>query len=167
MAEPYAIKENYPFPNHSLPVLFYPVALLSVLGDEYTADDALKLFEKHDYSNGWVNGIHSFHHFHSNTHEVLGCISGKAKVQLGGPDSDVVTFAQGDVLLIPAGVAHKNIKATDDFKIIGAYPEGRDFDMQRGDEENYEELKKAIERVPLPKVDPVVGIEGPVHHYWN
>jgi uncharacterized protein YjlB len=39
---------------------------------------------------------------------------------------------KGDVLLIPAGVAHKNVGASIDFKCVGAYPGGKEFDINLG-----------------------------------
>lgn len=107
MVEHFHVKENRPFPNSTLPVLYYPDVLKGILGENFTDDDVLSLFEKYDYSNGWTGGIHPFHHFHSNTHEVLGCLSGEANVQLGGPDADIYPFSAGDVLLLPAGTSHK------------------------------------------------------------
>ena len=43
-----------------------------------------ELFYRNDWKNSWRNGIFSYHHYHSNTHEVLGIYSGYAEVVLGG-----------------------------------------------------------------------------------
>lgn len=167
MAQAIQLKENRPYPNNALPVLFYPDVLSNKLRANYTGRDVLQLFQENDYSNGWTNGIASYHHFHSITHEVLGCFSGEAQVQLGGPDADIFTFSRGDVLLLPAGTAHKNIGSTSNFRIVGAYPNGRNFDMLRGDEKKYEERKETITTVPIPDFDPVDGKEGAVQEYWS
>ncbi|MGP6147710.1 cupin domain-containing protein [Jeotgalibaca sp. A122] len=159
-------EENYPFPNNHLPLLHYQGALKDVLGDISDSSEVLDLFANNKYTNGWVNGIYKRHHFHSNAHEVLGCISGIAEVEFGGPQGNVVTFSKGDVVLIPAGVSHKLLKQTDDFSIVGAYPDNQIHDMQYGDAPNYDYIKNNIERTPLPKLDPIQGETGAVREYW-
>lgn len=166
MVKTFYTKENKPFPNNPLPVLYYSKVVVNLINEPDPAQSVLDLFEKNDYTNGWVNGIFSYHHFHSNTHEVLACIAGKATVQLGGPDTQSYSFSKGDVLLLPAGVAHKRIAASQDFKIVGAYPEGLEPDMQNGGAENYESIKQAITSVQLPKKDPVEGANGAVAKHW-
>jgi len=167
MVETYRIEENLPFPNHPLPVIYYPHALDEILEDEGTADSVIAFFSDNGYTNGWVNGIFDYHHFHSNTHEVLGCISGRATVQLGGPDKDEYPFNKGDVVLIPAGVAHKLTGSTDDFKIVGAYPNGMEPDIQRGDASDYDKIQKRSYDVLVPSTDPVKHFSGPVQEYWK
>ena len=166
MVKTFYPKENQPFPNNPLPVLYYPKVVANLLNEPDPAQSVLDLFEKKDYTNGWVNGIFSYHHFHSNTHEVLACIAGKATVQLGGPDTQSYSFSEGDVLLLPAGVAHKRVAASPDFKIVGAYPEGLEPDMQKGGAENYESIKQAITAVQLPKKDPAEGANGSLSNHW-
>lgn len=166
MVNTFYTKENKPFPNNPLPVLYYPKVLANLIDEPDPAHSVLDLFEKNGYRNGWVNGIFSYHHFHSNTHEVLACIAGEATVQLGGPDTQSYSFSEGDVLLLPAGVAHKRVAASPDFKIVGAYPEGLEPDMQKGGAENYESIKQAITAVQLPKKDPAEGANGSVANHW-
>lgn len=167
MVETFYIEENQPFPNNSLPVLYYPKGVADLLAKPDSAQNVLASFEQNGYSNGWVNGIFSYHHFHAATHEVLACIAGEATVQLGGPDAEKYSFTKGDVLLLPAGVAHKRIAASRDFQIVGAYPEGLEPDMQKGEAENYEAIKQAIASVARPTKDPVEGEDGAVIKYWT
>jgi uncharacterized protein YjlB len=167
MANTFYLEENHPFPNNALPVILYPNSLTTTLGTDYASSDIIHLFEKHNYSNAWTNGIHSFHHFHATVHEVLACFSGEASVQLGGPNGKIVTFSKGDALLLPAGTSHKKVSATDDFKIVGAYPNGEEFDMEKGDRERYEELIAIISEVPIPALDSIEGENGAVHQYWT
>ena len=167
MVETIDIAENEPFPNNSLPVLYYPGVVKELVYSEDRGQNVQAFLEKNGYSNGWVGGIFKYHHFHSNTHEVLACISGEAKVQLGGPDAEVYPFKTGDVVLLPAGVAHKLIESTDDFQIVGAYPEGKEPDMQTGDEEDYEAMKTRISHLGIPQYDPVEKTQGGVIEYWD
>lgn len=167
MVDTFHIKENRPFPNNELPVLYWPKAVEEWTNEKKAGQKVLALFEKNGYTNGWVNGIFPYHHFHSNTHEVLACIAGEAKVQLGGPDAETYTFAKGDVLLLPAGVAHKRLEATADFQIVGAYPNGQKPDMQKGDTESYEDLKHRALQVKVPETDPLDGAAGAVQQHWE
>jgi uncharacterized protein YjlB len=167
MARAIRIEENPPFPNHPLPVIYYPNALTDLLQKSESPESVLDFFSENGYSNGWVNGIYDYHHFHSNTHEVLGCIAGQSTVQLGGPGKDEYAFNKGDVILIPAGVAHKLTSSTDDFKIVGAYPNGQQPDMQRGEAPDYDAVQKRAYDTLVPATDPVTKFKGPVQEYWD
>lgn len=171
MIEQILLKEDRPYPNSILPVLFYPGAFKEVIEVDDPAHKGMDFLEENHYSNAWVNGIFPYHHFHSNTHEVLACISGEASVQLGGPNGKIVKFSKGDVLLLPAGTAHKKIKASKDFSIIGAYPDGIEFDTHKGEEitsdEEYQRLKRNTKKVPIPNLDPIQKKGGAVKKYWH
>lgn len=166
MTETIHLEENHPFPNNPLPILYYPGAILQLLDSPDADRKALAFLAGNGYTNGWVNGIFSYHHFHSNTHEVLACISGEATVQLGGPGAEMYRFRKGDVLLLPAGTSHKRMDASTDFRIVGAYPDGREPDMQRGDAPDFEKIKEAINQVPIPPTDPVTGRQGGILEFW-
>ena len=124
-------------------------------------------FKKNNWGNSWRNGIYSFHHYHSTAHEVLGVYRGNARVQLGGPDGEIVEVMAGDIVLIPAGVAHKNLGASPDFRVVGAYPVGQSWDMNYGKAGERPGTDRNIERVPLPSKDPVFGNSGPVIDSWH
>lgn len=167
MVQSFMIQENKPFPNSTLPVLYYPASIQNKLTEGNASQEVLSFFEQNGYTNGWVGSIYTYHHFHSNTHEVLACISGDAEVQLGGPDAEIYSFKAGDVLLLPAGVAHKLIKASEDFQIIGAYPDDKEPDMQKGDLKHYLEIKKRTRKVRVPEYDPVKSSQGGVIEHWK
>lgn len=168
MVEVIRLKENPPFPNHPLPVLFYPEALINLIEDSKDpGKEVLGFLEEKGYTNGWVNGIFDFHHFHSNTHEVLACIKGSATVQLGGPKSKEYTLTAGDVILLPAGAAHKRLTASDDFKVAGAYPNGISPDMHRGKATDYKEVQQRCYDVLVPETDPIYKYDGPVQTCWT
>jgi uncharacterized protein YjlB len=117
-------------------------------------------FAQHGWSNAWVNGIYPFHHYHATVHEVLGVARGEARVQFGGPAGPIVDLRAGDGVLIPAGVGHCRISASDDLSVVGAYPGGADWDLVRATPEAREDAIARIARVPLPEMDPVLG--GPL-----
>jgi uncharacterized protein YjlB len=145
-----------------LPVLIYH--------EIEAADDAArceKLFAANDWLPDWRNGIFSFHHFHSITHEVLGIVGGTATVKLGGPGGQSFEIGGGDVLVLPAGTGHCNQGSSADLLVIGAYPDGMPWDIRRGDPAERDEVLANIRAVPLPGADPVEGPEGPLTELWN
>src|SRR5436305_11249240 len=95
------------FPNSIWPLIVYH-SIVAVSGDDPAARFE-ELFESNRWGDSWRNGIYNFHHFHSTTHEVLGIYQGSAKVQFGGPKGVTLEVRAGDVIVIPAGVAHKNL----------------------------------------------------------
>jgi uncharacterized protein YjlB len=64
-------------------------------------------------------------------------------------------------------VAHKNIGCSIDFKCIGAYPNGKDFDINLGKSGERPGTDKNIKKVPVPKKDPIYGKDGFLLQFWN
>ena len=124
--------------------LFHRAALA-----EPSAEGFERLFAANGWSNAWRNGVFGWHHFHANTHEVLGCHAGRATVRLGGSAGADHRLSAGDVVVIPAGVAHCLIEASPDFAVVGAYPGGAAPDMHRGEGRTLD--------LARPDADPVLG----------
>lgn len=150
--------------NEELPLLVYPRVV------RLPADDPAHLFEQlfqhNNWHGTWRNGIYSYHHYHSTAHEVLGIYRGHARVQLGGPHGVTLTVRAGDVVVIPAGVAHKNLGSSADFGVVGAYPQGQAWDMNYGKAEERPEAQEHIANVARPKHDPIYGSNGPLIQHW-
>lgn len=152
------------FPNNGhLSLLIYRNALR--LEKKNSGKEIEKLFENNGWSNAWQDGVYDYHHYHSVTHEVLGVIDGSTRIQFGGPSGISVMVEPGDVIIIPAGVAHKNLGG-DEFKCIGAYPEGEDYDMNYGKPGERPKADENIKKVSLPDRDPVFGAKGPLIKEW-
>ncbi len=161
----YYISDDGLFPNNNpLPVLFYKSILR--LPKLFPARAVINLFAGNDWSNSWKASIYDYHHYHSITHEVLGVYKGKTKVQLGGEYGIELTIEKGDVLIIPAGVAHKNLTPKNTFKCVGAYPGGMDYDMKTGKQGERPEADENIRAVPIPLKDPVFGLKGELPENW-
>ncbi|WP_250152092.1 cupin domain-containing protein [Ancylobacter radicis] len=147
--------------NPALPVLIYRAALPADAG----------AIETHVNANGWEcrwrNGIFDYHHFHSTAHEALMVASGRARVQIGGEDGDTIEIAAGDALVLPAGTGHRRLTASGDFLIVGAYPPGQDYQIERPEAADLPRAFAAIARVPLPSSDPVGGAAGPLTRLWK
>ena len=162
------LSADHEFPNNeSLPLLIYKHALTLDQSDNRNATTIKHLFRKNDWRPSWRDGIYDFHHFHSNAHEVLGIFSGHAKVQFGGPQGVIQELAKDDVVIIPAGVAHKSIYYSEDFQCVGAYPSGQEYDMRYGEEDELEEVRQNISMVKMPTHDPVFGKQGPLEKWWR
>jgi uncharacterized protein YjlB len=164
-AECFRFEDDGSIPNNpKLPLLLYRGAL-DTSGD--AAARCESLFAAHGWSGGWRNGIFSYHHYHSDAHEALGIIRGEAEVQLGGERGAVLRVKAGDVIVIPAGVGHKNLGSSSDFLVVGAYPDGRQPDLCRGRPEERPGVLDNIARVSLPAADPVAGDDGPLLKNWR
>ncbi|MBG47716.1 MAG: cupin [Pseudozobellia sp.] len=156
-------KDDGQIPNSKFPLLIYKNAFeeRNSAGAEWLESR----FLKNGWSNSWRNGIYSFHHYHSTSHEVLGVYSGKALVHLGGEDGERVQIDAGDVIIIPAGVGHKNLKS-ENLGIVGAYPEGRSWDLLKGEPGERPEADKNIAALPIPKADPLLGESEGLIQLW-
>ena len=158
------LRDDGVFPNSGLPLLVYRGAVRLPEHDPAAAFE--QLFAANGWEGSWRDGIYPYHHYHSTAHEVLGVYRGSARVQLGGERGVVQEVHPGDVIIIPAGVAHKNLGSTADFGVVGAYPEGQDWDMNYGRPGERPWADGNTARVPLPKADPVYGPDGPLTMHW-
>lgn len=161
------IKPNKKFPNSKLPLIIYREACELGKQRNRSAAAVQAIFNKHNWKNAWRNGIYNFHHYHGNTHECLGICSGKVKVIFGGPGGKALELKKGDVVIIPAGLAHKCVNASKDFLCVGAYPGGKEYDINIGTAEELEKAKPRIEKLSKPSLDPVFGKEGFLKTFWS
>jgi uncharacterized protein YjlB len=161
----FTLDDDGTFPNNRLPVLLYPQAFTPEAGDPCATLEAL--FRSNGWGGTWRNGIFDYHHYHATAHEVLGCARGWVRVLLGGPKGREVRLEAGDVVLLPAGTAHRNMEHSTDYRIVGAYPAGQHPDMKYGEPGEYAAAKEAISRVSLPQKDPVSRSSGGVLQEWR
>ena len=151
-------------PNNTLPLVLYRGALG---GDGDLAARCEAMFETNGWPGAWRNGIYGHHHYHSTAHEVLGIARGSARVRLGGENGATVELRTGDVVVIPAGVAHKRESASGDLLVIGSYPKGQRPDICRAEAATHDEAAANIARVALPASDPVTGRAAPLLDCWR
>lgn len=162
--ETFVFEDDGSIPNNRLCLVLYRGAVAGQ--DEPEA--ILRLFAGNRWDNGWVNGIYPFHHYHSNTHEVLGCFRGWADVQFGGEAGAVVRFEAGDAVVIPAGVGHCNRAEGGGFGVVGAYPRGApSWDLCRGLAGERPAADEAIAAVAPADSDPLFGRDGPLVRLWR
>lgn len=163
-ARHYQFEDDGRIPNSVFPLVVYKGAFEPV---EALADVMEEAFAKNNWTNAWRNGVYPYHHYHSTSHEVLGVYKGSAQLQLGGDNGKAVEVQAGDVMVIPAGTGHKKIAASDDFAVIGAYPDGREYDLLTGEEGERPRADERIAQVPFPENDPVHGNKGGILELWK
>jgi uncharacterized protein YjlB len=164
MSEPqvFTFEDDGTIPNSRLPLLVYRGA---VPADAVAIE---RMFAANRWPPAWRDGVHPFHHFHSTAHEVLGVARGEASVLFGGPGGQVLTVRAGDVVVVPAGVAHCNQGQSGDLLIVGAYPDnGPGPDLRRGKPGEHDAAARAVTAVPVPAADPVTGPEGALPRLWG
>lgn len=125
------------------------------------------VFNRHSWLGSWTGGVFDYHHYHSNTHEVLGVKSGNAIILVGGEKGKRIELKVGDVVVLPAGTGHKRIESSEDFEVVGAYPEGSRYNMRKRDQGIRTQALAEIRSVPVPETDPVYGDEGPLLQKWK
>jgi uncharacterized protein YjlB len=162
--ETYHFADDGTVPNSRLPLVVYRGALPDS-GDR--AAFCKDMFARNGWPDSWRNGIHPYHHYHSTAHEVLGSARGSARVRLGGENGQSVELREGDVVVIPAGVAHKREAASGDLLVIGSYPSGQNPDICRAEPMRHGRATANITAVALPASDPVTGEAAPLLECWG
>lgn len=153
-------KPNGLVPNSRFPVLIHRAGVTVPVGVEL-ADAIEETFRRHDWLNNWRElGVYDYNHFHSTSHEVLGMARGHITLRLGGEGGTVVKLTAGDVLVLPAGTSHTRLEHSSDSRMVGGYPEGRDWDLIRDELLTESESRAAIKLIgslPIPARHPVTG----------
>ena len=113
----------------------------------------------------WRYTMYSTSHFHSTSHEVLAVAAGEARLCFGhedNPNRVEETLRKGDVIIMPAGVAHRLLEdKSGGFSMVGSYPKGCSWDMCYG-KAGEESKIKAIRHLAWFSRDPIYGDQGPV-----
>lgn len=162
----YHVKGNERFPNSVLPVLLYKRILK--IPCLFAASHVEKIFRQNGWTNNWRSGIYTYDHYHSITHEAIAAVKGQTILLLGGENGKVIKFEKGDVIVIPAGVAHKNLGKEKDVLCVAGYPDGREFDMNYGESGERPAADERIASVPVPSTDPIYGeSENGLVHAWG
>ncbi|KAI9705865.1 MAG: hypothetical protein M1836_005271 [Candelina mexicana] len=188
--ETYTLHPTPHVPNSPLPVLLYR----SALPPNPTASNTRVALENNGWLQGGVFKTVTAHHYHSVTHECYAIFRGSSKLLLGrGPLDDAegaveVDVRAGDVIVLPAGVAHCSLSSEGDYEYLGLYPKVRviqikidgmsviaseqgsppwDNNFCKAGPDETEEKARACRNVPLPDYDPVFGVGGPLVDIWS
>lgn len=163
--EAFFFKDDGVIPNSRYPLLLYR-NVFTERGNK-GADWLEGRFAANRWTNSWRWGVYPFHHYHSNTHEVLGVFSGSALLLLGGEKGRQQTVHAGDIIIIPAGVGHKCLSPSGDFTVVGAYPNGLSPDLNKGEKGERPQTDKNIAAVVLPETDPLLGKQEGLLKVWK
>src|SRR5581483_10820006 len=102
------------------------------------------LFAANGWKESWRDGIYPFLHFHTKTHEVLGCARGRVRIQFGGKRGRAISLRAGDVAILPAGTGHRRLAQSADLLVVGAYPATGSYDEPRPSQVDHDEAVASI-----------------------
>ena len=88
-----------------------------------------------------------------------------SKQELKGNQTEEYVEA-GDIIVIPAGVGHKNL-GDKDLGVVGAYPNGMQVDIMRGEAGERPGTDNNIAAVPFPQTDPFTGKGEGLNTIWK
>jgi uncharacterized protein YjlB len=125
------------------------------------------LFKHYGWTGAWRDGVYPFNHFHSKSHEVLGIARGTACVRFGGKRGRKIELRAADVVIVPAGTGHCRLQASEDLLVVGAYPEGSEYDEPKPEDVDGKKVRRVIASVPVPPRNPVYGINDPLDLLWS
>merc|ERR1712232_478484 len=119
--EPFPVLRAYlsgdgTFPNNDdFPLIVYQGACAN-----YGRQRGAQTLVKNGWTRPWAWGGFPYHHYHSTAWEALMCVAGTAQIQFGGPNGPTLDANVGDLILIPPGIAHKQVEATSNFTLLGS-----------------------------------------------
>jgi uncharacterized protein YjlB len=156
--EKYQFKDDGITPNNQLPVLVFR----AVNHNPYLADFFENTFKEAGWGNNWRDIINVADHYHSNTHEILGISKNRVRLKIGGAKGKEIELAEGDVVLIPAGVGHYSLDNSHPYEVVGGYPGGAEWDFILNDSGQYYDAKtriKALPKYPKGLINILINLE--------
>ncbi|MBB5440599.1 uncharacterized protein YjlB [Pedobacter sp. AK017] len=164
--EIYNLSDDGTIPNSKYPVIVYHHAF--TMEGKPAADFLETRFAENGWSNAFRWRVYDYHHYHTNTHEVLGVYAGNALLQLGGPNGEKLHVRPGDVIVLPAGTGHISLSRSDDFAVVGAYPDGAEPDLIKLGDKRPDGVREKVDGIPVPDHDPLYGdASGGMVGSWN
>ncbi len=151
-------------PNSKLPLVLWRGRLPHKAREGAAAG---ALFRSNGWQGTWVSNVLPYWHFHTRGHEVLACVSGRARIGFGGDHGIEVDVATGDVCVIPAGVGHIRVDSSGDFRMAGGYPPGQAGNIIRPGDLDDARIAREIAALALPETDPISGKTDGVVEVWR
>jgi uncharacterized protein YjlB len=151
-------------PNSRLPLAFWRGRLPAA---HRSGDQATALYRRNGWRGTWVYTVFPYWHFHTRGHEVLACVSGRARIGFGGDGGIEVDVGIGDVCVIPAGVGHRRLGSSPDFQMAGAYPPRQEGNIVRPGDMDGAAAAREIAGLALPETDPISGNADGLVDAWR
>jgi len=152
------------FPNSKLPVIVYRDVLPGTFLRRVRTG---RILARNGWTNVVVRGIATNLHYHSNNHVVIGVLRGSTDIALGGYRGHLVGVGEGDIVIIPAGVAYKSLGSEHMAACMMAWPGGVEGDVNVGAPGERPAADMRIASVVNPVFDPVYGLDGAVSQVWK
>lgn len=156
-------------PNSALPMIIYRGAIPPTGDLERDIATTSDFLAKNGWKIVWYTekGLHPFHHFHSNAHEIVWVARGHQRGMFGGPNGLDAKVYSGDLIVLPAGTGHHGFERTDNLYMIGGYPKGVGRgNLIKSEECQPESFVNEIVGVPVP-ADPLTGGAGALTEAWR
>jgi len=154
-------------PNSKYPVIIYQHIFRGKQSDKEKADRLEACFAKNNWLNAFRWKVYDYHHYHTNTHEVLGVYAGEALLKLGGEQGKEITVTPGDVIVLPAGTGHISLRHSSDFEVVGAYPNGTEPDLISLNDKRPDGVRQKVDSIAIPPLDPLYGTSPAFETYWK
>ena len=151
-------------PNSKLPLVLWRGRLPHEAREGAAAG---ALFRSNGWQGTWVSNVLPYWHFHTRGHEVLACVSGRARIGFGGDQGIEADVNTGDVCVIPAGVGHIRVDSSSDFRMAGGYPPGQAGNIIRPGDLDDARIAREIAALALPDTDPISGKTDGVVEVWR
>ena len=107
---------------------------------------------------GGTESLHSSIIIVSHTKYLASTVAQRRSYWVGTKEKKV-TVSAGDIIVIPAGVGHKNL-GSENLGVVGAYPNGMPVDLMRAQPGERPRVDENIAAVPFPETDPFLGKAG-------
>lgn len=168
--EQYRFERTQDTPNNVMPVLVYRSA--------FSTATPIGELRNILHSNRWqADGpveANKTPVFHSKTHVLHAIVRGKCQLLVGGtqygpPPGQMIYLSAGDIIVYPAGISHCLVQS-DNYEFVTFYPEKsnkRDDCECRASASAMKTYLKNIEKVAMPKYDPLHGKEGALVEIWK
>lgn len=108
--------------------------------------------------------------YHSRAHVALVALNGEGWIHFGGSSQGniMLRLSIGDIIFIPAGLGYRYVEGQRNDLVIARFiPQGQHLNtVPMGTNDYLQGLDESL-KVPLPELDLLSGMRGPLITYWH